>query len=124
MNSVICWLFEEILVMSFPCLRAGTPQRTGEKFVFAKPVPVLLKPGAEIQYLPGKILDSSRRNDNFRPHDIVRIVGSVFEVVKVDELVKSRKSLMIVIPAKAGIRAPASRCDQRGESPLSGDARS
>jgi len=29
-----------------------------------------------------------------------------------------------VIPAKAGIRAPASRCDWRGESPLSGDARS
>jgi hypothetical protein len=32
--------------------------------------------------------------------------------------------LFHVIPEKAGIRAPASRCDLRGESPLSGDARS
>ena len=38
------------------------------------------------------------------------------------QLLKNRS--LAVIPAKAGIRAPGSRRDLRGESPLPGDARS
>ncbi len=47
-----------------------------------------------------------------------------YETINIDEFVKSLKTAFNVIPAKAGIRAPASRREPRGESPLSGDARS
>jgi hypothetical protein len=58
--------------------------------------------------------------------DIRKSVGSARKrfPIKLDGTVKSRNALFIVIPVKAGIRAPGSRRDQGGESPPSGDARS
>jgi hypothetical protein len=63
-------------------------------------------------------------DSGFRRNDEKRTKQTFYETINIDEVVKIQNRLSIVIPAKAGIRAPASRCDQRGESPLSGDARS
>jgi len=50
--------------------------------------------------------------------------GLIILKYKGDGFVKSPIKPIIVIPVKTGIRAPVSRCDWRGGSPLSGDARS
>ncbi|MBW2631807.1 MAG: MerR family transcriptional regulator [Deltaproteobacteria bacterium] len=70
------------------------------------------------------LLRGGRGTGDERTDRIDLLTARAAEVVRAEVITPATIYVKVVIPAKAGIRAPGSRRDLRGESPLSGDVHS